>query len=375
MKSKIHEYKKNNYNRVSRNFTIYLALSLCLFASKLVAQDKDNKDAQTTQTFETKAKAIGDKIEKITAEEKATLKTEVEEVNVQLEKGTITKEQADEKKKKLAEARATIIENRIAVVQEELKDLVQAKVDGKLNEEDSGQKRYSFSIPGGFKENNKNDTIKKSEKRTTSQFVFAMGINNLATDGKVAGSDFRYLGSHFYEWGGTYNTRLLKNNNLLHLKYGYSVMYNNLRPTDNRVFVKNGDKTDLEVSATHLDDSRFKNVYLVAPLHLEFDFSKNKTKDGKAFFQSHESVRLGIGGYVGFRLKSKQFQKFEDTDGNDITVKEKGDFNVNNFIYGVSAYIGYKETSLYVKYDLNPIFENNVVKQNNISLGVRFDFN
>jgi len=47
-----------------RNFTIYLALSLCLFASKLVAQDKDNKDAQTTQTFETKAKAIGDKIEK-----------------------------------------------------------------------------------------------------------------------------------------------------------------------------------------------------------------------------------------------------------------------------------------------------------------------
>lgn len=351
-----------------RNFTIYLALSLCLFASKLVAQENENKDAKTTQTFETKAKAIGDKIEKITAEEKATLKTEIEEVNVQLEKGTITKEQADEKKKKLAEARATIIENRIAVVQEELKDLVQAKVDGKLAEH---SKNNEFSINWKTKK----DTIQRSEKRTTSQFVFAIGINNLATDGKGAGSDFRYLGSHFYEWGNTYNTRLLKNNNLLHLKYGYSVMYNNLRPTDNRVFVKNGDKTNLEVSATHLDDSRFRNVYLVAPLHLEFDFSKNKTREGKAFFQSHESVRLGIGGYAGFRLKSKQFQKFEDTDGNNITVKEKGDFNVNNFIYGVSAYIGYKETSLYVKYDLNPIFENNVVKQNNISLGVRFDFN
>lgn len=349
-----------------RNFTIYLALSLCLFASKLVAQDKDIKDAQTTQTFETKAKAIGNKIEKITAEEKATLKTEIEEVNVQLEKGAITKEQADEKKKKLAEARATIIENRIAVVQEELKDLVQDKVDGKLKEV---QKDKFFGI------NVIKDTVRKSEKRTTTQFVFAMGINNLATDGKVAGSDFRYLGSHFYEWGNTYNTRLFKNNNLLHLKYGYSVMYNNLRPTDNRVFVKNGDQTNLEVSATHLDDSRFRNVYLVAPLHLEFDFSKNKTRDGKSFFQSHESVRLGIGGYAGFRLKSKQFQKFEDTDGNNITVKDKGDFNVNNFIYGVSAYIGYKETSLYVKYDLNPIFENNVVKQNNISLGVRFDFN
>jgi hypothetical protein len=55
--------------------------------------------------------------------------------------------------------------------------------------------------------------------------------------------------------------------------------------------------------------------------------------------------------------------------------KEKGDFNVNDFIYGVSAYLGFSETSLYVKYDLNPMFADNAVKQNNVSLGVRFDFN
>jgi hypothetical protein len=43
MKSKIHECQKNNFYRVSRNFTIYLALSLCLFASKMVAQE-DRKE-------------------------------------------------------------------------------------------------------------------------------------------------------------------------------------------------------------------------------------------------------------------------------------------------------------------------------------------
>lgn len=348
-----------------RNFTIYLALSLCLLASKLVAQE----------SFETKAKAIATKIENITKEEKETLKKEIEKVNEQLEKGSLTKEQADAKKKELSEARATIIENRIALVQEELKDLVQDKVDGILNEVNSNQKKYSFSIPGGFKENNIKDTIKKSEKRTTSQFVFAAGLNNVATNHKVAGSDFRYWGSHFYEWGATLNTRLLKESNLLHLKYGFSVMYNNLRPTDNRVYVKNGDQTNLEVSATHLSDSRFKSVYLVAPVHFEFDFSKNKSKEGKTIFQSHESVRLGIGGYAGFRLKTKQFQIFDDESGHEVTIKEKGDFNVNDFIYGVSAYLGYKETSLYVKYDMNPIFQNNAVMQNNISLGIRFDFN
>ena len=47
-----------------RNFTIYFALVLCFFVSKLAAQD----------TFEAKAKAIAEKIEKITAEEKANLK-------------------------------------------------------------------------------------------------------------------------------------------------------------------------------------------------------------------------------------------------------------------------------------------------------------
>ena len=35
-----------------RNFTIYLALSLCLFASKLLAQETNTKDEQAKQTFE-----------------------------------------------------------------------------------------------------------------------------------------------------------------------------------------------------------------------------------------------------------------------------------------------------------------------------------
>lgn len=341
-----------------RNLIVYLTLILCLFVSKIVAQEN---------TFEARANAIALKIETITQNEKDGLKKEIEQVNSQVEKGTITQQQATDKKQQLAEVRAKNIEIKVASLQDELRNLVQEKVDGKLAASNKKTK-FSFKIS--------NDTIEKSEKRTTSQFVFALGFNNLATNERVAGSDFRYLGSHFYEMGTTFNTRILKNNNLLHLKYGYAVMYNNLRPTEDRIFVKSGDQTVLQTSSIDLKDSRFKNVYLVAPLHLEFDFSKTKLKeDGTPLFKSHQSVRLGLGGYAGVRIKSKQFQKFEDSDDNDVTVKQKGDFNANNFIYGVSGYIGYKATSLYVKYDLNPLFENNLVKQNNISLGVRFDFN
>ncbi|MDI9257800.1 hypothetical protein [Flavobacterium sedimenticola] len=339
-----------------KNFIIYASLLLSLLAGKLSAQE----------TFEAKARAIADKIENITKEEKAALKTEIESVNKELEAGTITKDQADEKKLQFAEIRSKNIETRVGQAQDELKELVKQKVDGKIKQ--SKNNYISIII--------KNDSIRKNrgERRTTSQFVFAAGVNNLVTDGSVANSDFRYWGSHFYEWGFTSNTRLFKNDNLLHLKYGLSVMYNNLRPTDNRLFVVNGNQTNLETSPVNLKDSRLRNVFVTLPVHLEFDFTKSKSKDGKKIFRTHESVRFGIGGYAGFRVKSKQKYCYE-LDGHDYSVKEKGDFNVNDFIYGVSTYIGYKETSLYLKYDLNPMFQDNAIKQNNISLGIRFDLN
>jgi hypothetical protein len=333
--------------------------------------------AQTT--FESRAKAIADKIETITKEEKLNLKGEVEAVNVQLESGSITKEQADAKKKDLAQARATIIENRVAVAQEELKELVQQKVDGKIVEEFQPN---SFGIIFNKSSGKNSESYKKyrdslanaSEKRTTSQFIYAIGFNNAITDGSLENSDFKFASSRFYEWGVSNNTRISKTNNLFHIKYGISLMYNDLRPTENRVFTLNGNQTTLQTSTLALKSTRFRNVYLVAPLHLEFDFTKKKEKDGKTIFKSHEGFRLGIGGYGGIRIKSKQKIEYE-IDDLDYDEKAKGDFNASNFIYGLSAYVGYKETSLYIKYDLNPIFQDNVVKQNNVSLGVRFDFN
>jgi hypothetical protein len=153
-------------------------------------------------------------------------------------------------------------------------------------------------------------------------------------------------------------------------------MYNNLRPTDNLLFVKNGNQTELQTAAVDLKESRFRNVQLVFPAHLEFDFTPKKlSKDGtKTYYRTHESFRVGLGGYGGFNLKSKQITRYE-LDGDKTKDKQKGDFNTSNFVYGLSGYIGYGQTSLYVKYDINPLFKDNAVDQNNISLGLRFDFN
>ena len=342
---------------------LYISIALLTLVNKVCAQEK---------TFEQKAKEIAVQIKTIAEEEKRALKAEVEALDKAVELGKMTKEEAAASKAKIAEERAKNIETKIAEQAKALRDLV----NGNVNEEESNDslKKNSFSFSSGFKSINYDKN--KSENRTTSQTVMAFGFNNLVTNNMVANSDFGYGRSIFSEFGITLNTRLSNNSNLLHLKYGASFMYNHLHATNNRVFADINNQTVLVDAGVETKAKRtyFKNVYFVVPMHLEFDFSKTKMVDDKKVFKSHTGARFGIGGFVGVNTNSKQFIEYEK-DGYRIRENQKGDFNVNDFTYGVSTYIGYRATSLYLKYDLNPIFKNNPVDQNNISLGIRFDWN
>jgi len=355
---------------------IYSVIILLSFISTVFAQDK---------SFSQRATEIGNRIEQISLKEKALLKNEIESIDKQIQEGTILIERANELKLKMAQRTASNIEVKVALEEQKLNQLIQDKVDGKIiNTKDS----ITIRIGNRLVLRLENDSIKvkrvankiervAKEKRTTSQFVFAMGLNNLITEGQdLEDLDYKVWGSHFYEWGITNNTRIFKNDNLLHAKYGFSVMYNNLRPTDNKYFVRNGDATELQIFSYSLNESRFRNVQLVFPLHLEMDFTpKQVSANGdKTYFKTHKSFRVGLGGYGGFNIKSKQILKYK-IDGDRVKDKQKGDFNVSNFVYGLSTYVGYGETSLYVKYDVSPFFKDNLVDQNNISLGIRFDFN
>jgi len=338
-----------------KTITFYVAALLCLIATKVSAQ-----------SFEERAGEIAKRIESITKQEKDSLKAEVEAVNNQLENNSITTAEANERKQELAEKRAKNIETRVAVEEENLSQLIKDKVDGKVKRE-----KFRFS----FGDKSKDTTITKelSYRRTTSQFVFAFGVNRLVTEDKVDTDNFKWR-SDFYEWGVAWNTRIFKNNNLLHAKYGLSLQYNNLRPDNNMMFVTENGKTFLQDSGRDLDMSRLRFVNLVVPVHLELDLTKKRTNGDKTYFPSHKSFRLGVGGYTGFNVKEKQILRYSD-NGHDVKEKQKGDFNVNDFIYGVSAYVGYGEVSFYAKYDLQPLFANNDVDSNNLSLGMRFDFN
>ena len=107
-------------------------------------------------------------------------------------------------------------------------------------------------------------------------------------------------------------------------------------------------------------------------MHIEFGPSKKIERDDYFRYSTRNQLKVGLGGYAGLNIGSMQKLKFKE-GGNRIKDKQRGGFEVSEFIYGLSGYIALGDIALYVKYDLNPLFKDQIIEQNNISVGVRFD--
>jgi hypothetical protein len=353
------------------------------------------------KTFEKEVSKISKRIEIITKTQKDSLKVKVMNINKRLEKGEITKTTAETLKNEVAAYHARRIEKLVGEQERLLQMLVQDKTNGKIassNETFKDEDVNTFSIGNKifrFTLNNDNDNDNddysrrernnKREKRwsiknkyqrsTTSQFVFAMGVNNVLSDNKTASldnSEYQFWRSRFYEVGFTWKTRFSRQPSQLYFKYGMSFLWNNLRLDNNQYHVKNDDVTEIQTFPVELSESRLRHVQMNFPVHLEWDLSSNRNYgDGFVRDRRNKSVRLGVGGFVGFKLGTRQYLEYRDLAGVDVEEVQYDNFNMNRVNYGVSAYVGYRDTSLYVKYDMNTLFKNTETR--NISIGVRLD--
>jgi hypothetical protein len=312
--------------------------------------------------------------ETIKVEEREFLKTEVESINERLESGKITQSDAEKLKKDAAKKRALNIENRLAIVDNKIALLSRNHEDYNLNA-DSDKADFSISIGKlshlSFKRKNK---PRRFDRRTTSDMVFAIGLNNSLIDGKgLDKSPYQVAGSGFVELGWAWKYRLLKESNAMRLKYGFSFQWNKLNAKDNLYFQQNGNQTVLAEFPEDLNKSEFRVTNLVFPLHFEFGPSKKIERKNYFRYSTYKNFKVGLGGYGGFRIASQQKLKYKE-DGDRVKQKIRRNYNTSDFVYGLSGYVGVGQVSLYAKYDLNPLFKNQEVEQNNISLGVRFDF-
>ncbi len=131
--------------------------------------------------------------EQIQNEERNILKVEVEAINNRLEKGEITSAEAELLKKEVAKKRALNIENRMAIIdnkialsernEEGYEFDERAPINGIVRVGGANEHTSENFIYVGAKENDKPKNL-KYDRRTTSDFVLAFGLNNALIEGE-----------------------------------------------------------------------------------------------------------------------------------------------------------------------------------------------
>lgn len=285
--------------------------------------------------------------------EMLTFKEKIAVVNEQVSEDAITENQAYQ-----------IIS--LIMAQEQAEDTVDAADEN--YDYDWGKETSPFDFAMGVQM----DTIVKYGTKTTPYLAF--GVGNVATDGAFANSEFGYMRSNYFEWGVAARTPFSKTNNKWGIRYGLGFKYNGLATTQNRMFGLRGENQTVTMSAPinlRKNYAYFRNTYVTIPISLDFTTTSKKYNEANRRFTTKEGINFGIGGYVGYNINSKQFIRYENADGYKVAEQQKGDWNVNDFQYGLTAYAGKDYFKLVFKYDLSPVFSNNAVDQNYWSIGLQ----
>ena len=368
---------------------------LCMFLivafEGITAQDFKDKIAQTKRS-----------IDSIVTAEKAQLKERLRVIEYRLDRKEITEIESRDLKREASKEAAEAIRIKTREQSEKLSALLRQRIAEKhLSDSIAYKKEIQKAIDSVDIENrppknektevyvHKNyvhighsgiyignepyreeDYYESDYKRTQGGGYFALAFHNLNSSEHFSNNHFRLWGSKSVEIGYTRNTRLLKNNNLLHLNYGLSWMMDKLKMKEDEHFVKNGNITEIVPYPKETIKSKFKTMYLILPINLEFDFTEPVQYKGKTYYPTHQAFRVGVGTYVGALLTTKQKVKYTENGSTHKDMNRKY-YNVNEWTYGVSAHIGYDDFAFYVRYSLVPLFTNNPINEYPFSVGIR----
>jgi hypothetical protein len=254
-------------------------------------------------------------------QEKYALKIEVEDINRKLESGEITEAEANQMKQAAAEDRALNIENKLAIVDNKIELVKRNGVSTEAYNEDQLM-TIGLGLKGaqiiGINFSNVTEHKRKYDRRTKSELIFSFGLNNAIGSGQsLDESPYKVGGSRYAEIGLGWKTRVFKESNWLRFKYGVSFQFNGLKPEDNTYFVDTGAQTELQEFPLDLKKSKFRMDNVVVPVHFEFGPSKKIENENYFRYSTYNKFRIGVGGYAGLNLGSRQKLKFKH-EGEDV---------------------------------------------------------
>ena len=203
--------------------------------------------------------------------------------------------------------------------------------------------------------------------RTRHDLNFEFGMNNWLENGKFPDQEDKLYA--IKPWGSWYVA--IKSNNRTHvggimeLQWGAGISWYNWKMENRSVRITKTPTgvdfsedpilkgTKSKLAATYL------NVHFVPTL--DFGNRIKKTRDidnGRVRITRYRNrgMRIGLGGYAGYRIDSWTKFVYEDTDGDKKKDKTGGNFFLNNFRYGIRGEIGFNDVDFFFNYDLNTVF-------------------
>jgi hypothetical protein len=151
----------------------------------------------------------------------------------------------------------------------------------------------------------------------------------------------------------------------LFLDWGMGISWHNWKMQNpDQIIIKGDDNIELTEAPVIYSSIKSKltapyiNVNMVPML----DFAKGRRRvknleRGSVSFRTYkkQGVRFGVGGFAGYRIGGHTKYVYEE-EGKKQKDKDKGNFYLSNFRYGIRAQIGYKGLDLFAQYDLNSVF-------------------
>jgi hypothetical protein len=199
-------------------------------------------------------------------------------------------------------------------------------------------------------------------------FIFDLGLNALVNQQTVAGAtaaDLRTGGSRYVNMGFDLAQRIGGKRSPLSFSIGPEFAFNNYMLNDNNKWINDNGVTRIVQEADptrQYEKTKLATASLNLPLMLNLRLRDEHYKT---------TLRLGAGGFVGYRLKSWTKLKYT-YEGETYKDKDHGSYNMEDFQYGLQATLGYGEFEFFGKYNMNKLFKENQGPDTQVlSFGVR----
>ena len=201
---------------------------------------------------------------------------------------------------------------------------------------------------------NQRDYTQTTSRRSVSSWArsvdFQIGLNALLTQSTQAGypSDLygtKPLGSRYFAIAFAQRPTLINGKRArLSLYYALEGSWNNYMFENNVVANKGASQVEFNTASEELKKTKLTTFALQLPVVPRVSFYNGS---GRKVFH------LGVGGFIGYRLDS--YSKIKRPN-NDVE-RNHSNFYLNDFRYGLVGHVGVLKTNLFVKYDLNPVFQ------------------